>query len=543
MKRVGSTAILLFAAFGLTACQNQTPTAPSAAAGNAPASGVLHDDDGGYSSDSSLSARLTASPSTINAGQSSTLTWSSQDAEHVYLDGNEVSRSGSKTVSPSATKTYTLVAVHDDHRVSSSATVTVSGSGSSSDDGDLRARLTATPTTIQAGQSSTLTWTSDDAEHVYLDGVEVVRDGSKSVSPSATKTYTLVAVHDDHRVSSSATVTVSSTTPPVSMPTASLTPRSATIQSGQSITLTWATTNATSATVNGATVALNGSQAYSPTVTTTYTLVATNSAGSATSTATVTVSATPPPLPMPTALLTAMPTTIQSGQSTTLQWATSNATTITLDGSAVNANGSRVMSPTATTTYTLVATNATGSVQSMATVTVTAPPVPMPTALLTAMPTTIQSGQSTTLQWATSNATTITLDGSAVNASGSRSVSPMATTTYTLVASNASGSVQSTATVTVTAPPPPPGLTYVADVKPILDSNCIMCHGGSQPTAGLDLSTYRGVMTVATPGDPNSRIIQMTRTGGAMHGYLNPDPAGRADTIYRWIVNFGAAQQ
>jgi len=546
MKRVGSTAILLFAAFALTACQSQTPTAPSAAAANAPASGVLHDGDGGYSSDSSLSARLTASPSTINAGQSSTLTWSSQEAEHVYLDGNEVSRSGSKSVSPSATKTYTLVAVHDDHRVSSSATVTVSGGGGSSDDDVLRARLTATPTTIQAGQSSTLTWTSDEAEHVYLDGVEVARDGSKSVSPSATKTYTLVAVHDDHRVSSSATVTVSSTTPPpVSMPTASLTPASATIQSGQSITLTWATTNATSATVNGATVALNGSQAYSPTVTTTYSLIATNSAGSVTSTATVTVTATPPPVPMPTALLTAMPTTIQSGQSSTLQWATSNATTITLNGSAVNASGSRVMAPTATTTYTLVATNATGSVQSMATVTVTAPPppVPMPTALLTAMPTAIQSGQSTTLQWATSNATTITLGGSAVGASGSRVVSPTATTTYTLVASNATGSVQSTATVTVTAPPPPPGLSYVTDIKPIMDSNCIMCHGGPQPTAGRDFSTYQGVMTVVTPGDPNSRLIQMTKAGAPMHGYLNPDPTGKADTIYRWIVNFGAAQQ
>ena len=70
-----------------------------------------------------------------------------------------------------------------------------------------------------------------------------------------------------------------------------------------------------------------------------------------------------------------------------------------------------------------------------------------------------------------------------------------------------------------------------------------MCHGGPQPTAGRDFSTYQGVMTVVTPYDPNSRIIQMTQTGGAMHGYLQPDSAARADAIYKWIVTFGAPQQ
>ena len=110
------------------------------------------------------------------------------------------------------------------------------------------------------------------------------------------------------------------------------------------------------------------------------------------------------------------------------------------------------------------------------------------------------------------------------------------------MASNSSGSVQSAVTVTVTAPAPV-GLTYVTDIKPIMDSNCIMCHGGPQPTAGRDFSTYAGVMTVVTPGDPNSRIIQMTRTGGSMHFYLNPNPDVRAQTIYDWIVTYGAPQQ
>jgi len=527
------------AMIGLAACQGRTPTAPSGAVGG-PASVVLNDGS------DSLTARLTASPSTISAGQSATLTWTTTDADAVYLDGVQVARSGSMTVSPTATKTYTVVAVND-IRVSSSATITVTGSGGSSGGSDehVDAHLVASPTTIQPGQSSTLTWTTDDADHAYLNGVEVSRYGSKTVSPASTTTYTLVAVNGTLRDSSSVTVTVSGTAPPpppVATPTALLTPPSATIQSGQSVTLTWATTNATSVTMNGNAVAASGSQSYSPTVTTTYTLVASNSAGSVTDTTIVTVSAVTPPPSMPTATLTPPSATITSGQSVTLTWSTTNATSVTMNGVAVGANGSQSYSPTVTTTYTLVASNSAGSVTDTTTVTVNAP---MPTALINAMPMSIQSGQSATLQWSSSNATTIMLNGSAVNASGSRTVMPTATTTYTLVASNATGSVQSAVTVTVTAPPPPPpaAITYVNDIKPIMDSNCIMCHGGPQPTAGRDFSTYAGVMTVVTPGDPNSRIIQMTRTGGSMHFYLNPNPDVRAQTIYDWIVTYGAPQQ
>jgi hypothetical protein len=145
-------------------------------------------------------------------------------------------------------------------------------------------------------------------------------------------------------------------------PSAKLTASPSTISAGQKSILSWTTTNATAVTINGVVVTLNGSQSYSPNVTTTYTLMACNSAGSVTATATVTVngSPTPPPPPMPTAQLKATPTTIQSGQSSTLSWFTANAATITLNGSAVAAIGARTVTPSATTTYTLVARNVTG---------------------------------------------------------------------------------------------------------------------------------------------------------------------------------------
>ena len=68
---------------------------------------------------------FSASPSTINKGASSTLGWTTVFAHNVKIDGATVSLSGSKTVYPSSTKTYTLVAIGAGGTVSKSVTVTV----------------------------------------------------------------------------------------------------------------------------------------------------------------------------------------------------------------------------------------------------------------------------------------------------------------------------------------------------------------------------------------------------------------------------------
>jgi mono/diheme cytochrome c family protein len=36
-------------------------------------------------------------------------------------------------------------------------------------------------------------------------------------------------------------------------------------------------------------------------------------------------------------------------------------------------------------------------------------------------------------------------------------------------------------------------VTYSTSVTPVLSSNCIVCHGGSTPSAGIKLDTYTGV--------------------------------------------------
>ena len=141
--------------------------------------------------------------------------------------------------------------------------------------------------------------------------------------------------------------------------------------------MTWSTTNAASARINGNTVPLSGSTTVQISATTTFTLVATSASG-ATATQSATVTVTPAPPPAPTAQLTAI---LQNPTTAALSWQTTNAVSATINGTAVPLNGSTTGPIAATTTYTLIATGASGAtVTRTATVTVTPPPSPLPSA-------------------------------------------------------------------------------------------------------------------------------------------------------------------
>jgi len=84
--------------------------------------------------------------------------------------------------------------------------------------------------------------------------------------------------------------------PPVAAPTASLTASPATIEKGQTTTLTWHTTDATDVNIEGiGPVQANGAQSASPTSSTTYHLTAKGIGGTQDATARVTVTEPPPP--------------------------------------------------------------------------------------------------------------------------------------------------------------------------------------------------------------------------------------------------------
>ncbi len=87
----------------------------------------------------------------------------------------------------------------------------------------------------------------------------------------------------------------------------------------------------------------------------------------------------PPPPPAPTASISVNPNSIQAGQSASLTWQTSNATDVSIDGiGAVQPNGSQAVTPSASTTYHLIAKGAGGSQEATARLTVTQPPPPPP---------------------------------------------------------------------------------------------------------------------------------------------------------------------
>ena len=85
----------------------------------------------------------------------------------------------------------------------------------------------------------------------------------------------------------------------------------------------------------------------------------------------------PPPPPAPTASLSASPSTVEKGQSTTLTWQTQNATDVSIDGiGSVEPSGSRQVTPPDSTTYRLTAKGPGGTQEATARVTVSAPPPP-----------------------------------------------------------------------------------------------------------------------------------------------------------------------
>lgn len=122
----------------------------------------------------------------------------------------------------------------------------------------------------------------------------------------------------------------------------------------------------------------------------------------------------------------ASPTSITSGQSSTLSWNVTGATSLSINQSIGTVTGtSRSVSPTVTTTYTLTATNAQGSVNSSVTVTINPILPPVTGTVFYVAPTGSSSGNgSITNPWdlksALSKASTVVPPGSTVYLRGGR---------------------------------------------------------------------------------------------------------------------------
>jgi Right handed beta helix region len=176
---------------------------------------------------------------------------------------------------------------------------------------------------------------------------------------------------------------------PIPAPIVSLTATPSSIQAGQQSTLAFEGLLSKSCTApwkQGSWV--SGSVVVAPTTTTTYTVSCEGEGGTVNRSVTVTIGGAPPPPPPPpgmisvvpsptppqTVPLSANPTSIVQGNSSTLTWSSTNATSCTgTNFTPTGTAGSVQVSPSVTTTYLLTCTGAGGTAMSGTTVTVTTP--------------------------------------------------------------------------------------------------------------------------------------------------------------------------
>jgi phospholipase C len=416
--------------------------------------------------------------------------------------------------------------------------------------------ITASPTSMAAGGSSTLTVTATNATTVAVTGSDgssynlAAAGGTQAVKPAATTTYTATATGAGGNATATATVTV--TAVPPAAPTVTIAANPTTITAGSNSVLTVAATNAASVIVTGSDGSSNtvtptgGTVTVSPAATTTYTATATGAAGTTPATATATVTVVP--AGPPTVTVSANPTTIVAPGSTTLTVTATNATTLLLqgtDGSNFSSpanfpatGGTEVVSPAQTATYTATATGPGGT--ATATVLVTVTPAPM--LAITANPQSITSGNSSMLTVTTTNVTNVVITGTdgsnypVADTGGTQSVSPTTTTTYTVTANSPVGVKTANATVTVV---PPGTVDSINHVVFMLQENHTFDNyfGMLNPyrsSKGWDMGSDGKTYTVDGINDKWNSSFLAGPGAGVTRRISNNDQHGNAHTLYKF---------
>ncbi len=411
---------------------------------------------------------FTAAPMTVAEGGTTTLSWNVKGADTIKISaepgGQVVSTSNAMGSQASgaitANTTFTLSAVNSAGTVTRTVSVLVQKAGAPTVDA-----FTATPDSVESGGAVVLAWETTNATSVDIaPGVLAAGepDGTVTVNPTANTTYTLTAKNADGMAMASVTVMI------IGPQVLSFTANPQAVALGEDSVLSWNVSDATGVRItdgagtevfNGAT--LMGTMTVTPAVATppgtvTYTLVATDDQ-SRMATESVTINVNPPN--GPTVSFSANPTSIMLGQTSDLQWMVTNAVSVAIsDGTSTTTTtadltGTLTVMPLATTTYTLVATDA-NNVTAMAMATVTVMNGPPPIFEFTAAPNPIASGGTTTLSWRTVTADSLRiLRGTTeiyttADNMGTFDVTQTVTSTvYTLEATNALGTNMSNVTV------------------------------------------------------------------------------------------------
>lgn len=369
---------------------------------------------------------FTATPETINTGDTVTLAWTTTGADSIEIVddlGNDVDVSGadiadgSVTVTPAASTVYTLTATNVEGTDRKSAGVTV--------EIPLIIDLAATTDMLTEGESTTLSWSASGAESIAIEDDDgnmldlmgqPVESGSVMVSPTETTTY-LATVSNADGDTATDMVTIQVTPLPPTITTFTASPNPA-VQ-GEATTLSWETSGADAIEIvddQGNMVDLTGKSTDMDSVdvtidrpSVTFTLTATNGGGMVTRDYTVTSGDG-----VSIASFSVDKNSILVGESITLSWEVINSTGLTLvsdvdgpiDISALGTTDQITLSPTQTTNYTLSAQGIGGPInQGVAVIVET----PVSIDSFTVTPTTLEVGNSVTIDWQTTAATSLTL--------------------------------------------------------------------------------------------------------------------------------------
>jgi uncharacterized repeat protein (TIGR01451 family) len=186
-----------------------------------------------------------------------------------------------------------------------------------------------------------------------------------------------------------------------------------------------------------------------------------------------------PVIPAPTCSISANPVSIMRGSSSTLTFASANATSGSIDHNigSVGTGGSKVVNPTDKTTYTYTVTGPGGTANCNATITVTEPPHDKPSCNITANPTSVQKGSSAELIFNSVNAKSGILDQGigSVGTGGQKTVSPSQDTKYIYTVTGDGGTATCETSIKVESP-----VTVITQGK----GNPLPSSGPAEATAG-----------------------------------------------------------
>jgi hypothetical protein len=203
----------------------------------------------------------------------------------------------------------------------------------------------------------------------------------------------------------------------------------------------------------------------------------------------------------PSVSLSASPTTVSAGGTTTLSWMSSNADTCTASGGwngSQPVNGSAQSAAiSASTTFTLTCNGPGGGAVTQVTVGISA--TASPSVQLTASPPGVAPGATTTLSWTTGNVTSCTASG---GWSGSKALSGSETTpplnadqTYQLSCSGSNGNALAMTTVSLRTA----ALSWTAPTQNV-DGSALTNLAGYKVYWGTAPRTYSSSASVAGAG-------------------------------------------